>query len=272
MDNLWETDNLWGDDGFEILAAGEFGRGQVVVHWSHELRETAADLERLIEEAWAVRAREAQRLGKMLYPGKLCRLIGFSASAERLNLELGATDFRELVGTNLGHPEWLRSLGPTYLSNALGVHAAVGSSDGKLIMYRRSALVAECPGCFDACGGHVEPDFDCPDGIPDPFSSIAREIQEEMGIGPTEIVSVTCLGLARATATFKPDLIFSVRTNRPSSSLLRGPLSEEHAAVKAIGDDESSVRRFLQRYGKTMAPAGRATLLLRYRQAKGKLK
>jgi hypothetical protein len=148
------------------------------------------------------------------------------------------------------------------MSNALGVHAAVVSSDGKLIVYKRSALVAECPGCYDVCGGHVEPEFDCFEGIPDPFHSIRREIGEEMGIQSEELVSVVCLGLAQNTSTFKPDLIFAVQARQASSTLLGKPLSDEHANVQALDNNETSIQRFLRRHATTIAPAGRAALVL----------
>ncbi len=247
---------------FEILLSGIFDRRHLAVHWSNEQRTTSPEIERSIEEAWNTRQVDAQQRGRILYPGRLCRLIDCRIQDDNLHLTLGATDFRELVGTNLSHPEWFRNLGPTYLSNALGVHAVVSSSDSKLLIYKRSSLVAEYPNFYDVCGGHVEPDFDFVKGKPDPFAAIVREIQEELSVAPDEIEKIVCLGLVRNTKTFKPDLIFSIRTNRTSSAFLETPLDDEHVEIRAIEDDVESINRFLEEYSGRIAPAGEACLIL----------
>lgn len=247
---------------FDILASGAFDRQHLRVHLSEEQRKTSPEIERIIEDIWHRRLTEAQRRGKMLYPGRLCRLVDFGVRRDVLHLTLGPTGFRDLIGTNLAGPQWLRALGAAYLSNALGVHATVISADGRIAIFRRSSRVADYPNFYDVCGGHVEPDFDCVGGVPDPFRAIVREIHEEMSIAPGEITSIRCLGIARNTTTLKPDLIFSVCTSLPSSTLLRAPLDDEHAQIELIDDDIEPINAFIAQRRTSLAPAGAACLSL----------
>lgn len=216
----------------------------------------------MIEEAWNTRLVEAEQQGKMLFAGRLCRLVEYTVHENALHLTLGPTDYRELLGTNLSHPELLHTLGPAYLSNALAVHAVVSGTDEKIIIFKRSPLVAEYPNYYDVCGGHVEPDFDWVENKPDPFGAITREIREEMGISSEEIQNIVCLGLVRNTKTLKLDLIFSVLTSQPSSSFLNTPLGEEHVDIELIDDNEASITQFLHERHGSIAPAGEACLTL----------
>ena len=76
----------------------------------------------------------------------------------RLTLELGLTDYRAMVGTNLS-PRFGELLGrdPRLLSNALGNGAVVETSDGCVMLLLRSPQMLEAPNTYVFPGGHPEP-------------------------------------------------------------------------------------------------------------------
>ena len=79
-------------------------------------------------------------------------------------LLLGLTDYKSLLGTNLGPDAVsLVALGASqgderrYLADPLGVGAVTCTSDGYVVFLRRSQHVGEAAGMWDVPGGHPEP-------------------------------------------------------------------------------------------------------------------
>ena len=66
--------------------------------------------------------------------------------------------------------------------------AAFLSNNGKYLLMKRSESRAYIPGYWSGVGGHMEPQE-----INDPQSACYREIEEETGIGKTEIPSLDLL-------------------------------------------------------------------------------
>ncbi|XP_012318531.1 uridine diphosphate glucose pyrophosphatase NUDT22 isoform X5 [Aotus nancymaae] len=83
----------------------------------------------------------------------------------QLLLHLGLTSYRDFLGTNWSSSAaWLRQQGAAdcgdtqaYLSDPLGVGAALATADDFLVFLRRSWQVAEATGLVDVPGGHPEP-------------------------------------------------------------------------------------------------------------------
>jgi 8-oxo-dGTP pyrophosphatase MutT (NUDIX family) len=246
-----------GEPAFQLLTVGPWRREQVVCQLTDEIMARNAETERLIAEAWGERARRAAERGQLFFAGPMCGLRGWSASGERLELRFGRTDYREFVGTNVCHPEIATRFGEEYLANGAGVCSTIESSDGKLLLHRRSERVFEHPGMLHFCGGSLEP-AETPAGpIADPFAVMTREIDEEMGIPAAAIANMSCLGLARDGLTLKPDV------------LLRTPLSiaaaevpahsgEEHAELVIVPADGAALSAWLAEYWDEIAPAGQA--------------
>lgn len=217
-------------------------------------------MEHLIESAW--RNCLARESGKGLFPGPLCRLLDYSAAEDTLKLELGPTDYRELIGTNVCHPEIAERFGHDYLSNALAVHAVVATVDRRLLVFKRSSDVGEYPEAYDVCGGHIDPEIDAVRSVPSPYKALRRELREEIGLADDETERIVCCGLVRNTATLKPDLIFDVWTKLTWSEFEHRDLNEEHRSVHCIPDSTTGIVRFLADHIENMAPAGVAALEL----------
>ncbi|MBI4322202.1 MAG: NUDIX domain-containing protein [Chloroflexi bacterium] len=250
------------DDFFEPLALGTFDRGSLRVQWTNEQRDTTTALERLIARAWRIKSRQVRAEGGSLFAGPLCRLVSHAVEDAMLHLTLGPTNYRDLVGTNLCHPELWPSLGPRFFSNALAVHATIATVDGYLLVFQRSRLVGEHAGHYDVCGGHIDPALDLREGIPDPFATVLRELQEETGIPPGRVTRVTCRGLVRSRETYKPDLIFTLETSLPSRDVIAAPLDAEHTRQILLPNRREEIAQFLDEHQDDLAPAGRACLEL----------
>uniref|UniRef100_A0A8C5CT47 Uncharacterized protein n=1 Tax=Gadus morhua TaxID=8049 RepID=A0A8C5CT47_GADMO len=137
--------------------------------------ETDAALESHIEEVWAKRVTREP----WLFNGSKFRLHSFtfdsskapmsrrgrSEAGPRLTLRLGLTSYKDFLGTNWSERAGaLRRRGETELNDPcgllaqpLGVGGVLCTSDGKVVLIRRSQRVAEAGGLLDIPGGHPEP-------------------------------------------------------------------------------------------------------------------
>ena len=249
----------------EFLVSGEWSRGSIeTVYQVNRRRKWDARVERLIEEEWN-QAQASVGDGRMLFAGPLCRLIRYEASGGGLKLFLGPTDYREYLGTSRHWRTIQEYVGAAelqeYLSNPLAVCAAVGTSDGKLVIGRRSGSVMEHAGYWHVPGGHVEPAH-LVDGRVDVFRAMLDELFEELGVAENQ-VALRCLGLFRPVDTLKPELAFSAEVGYTAAELLALPRNDEHEELRLLNDDPGEVRAFLENPETRFVPSGRAALRLR---------
>jgi hypothetical protein len=78
-----------------------------------------------------------------------------AATPPPMTLHLGLTDYKSNVVTNVATAS--AALDRRDVADALGVEALVITSDDRVVLFRRSARVAECPGFYCCPGGHAEP-------------------------------------------------------------------------------------------------------------------
>ncbi|XP_020574404.1 nudix hydrolase 9 isoform X3 [Phalaenopsis equestris] len=173
-----------------------------------------ADLEESINEIWTCQVEKKPSL----YNGKKFRYGGYTlhhaegGNKSSLCLQLGLTDYRTFVGTNLS-PLWEDFLVSSedgsvtcqYLANPLGNGAIVETINKRVLVLQRSHNVGEFPGYFVFPGGHSEPaevgvsshqtnkistDHEVLNGkiSQEMFEGIIREVVEEIGV-PAESLS-----------------------------------------------------------------------------------
>jgi hypothetical protein len=250
---------------FFIDVIGQFQRGDVRVAWREESREIPPALERHIEETWLAEAARAAKDDVLLYDGQLCRLIEFEASAGRLSLTLGRTSYKEFLATNLMGAHLLYTHGADVLANPLGVSTAVTTSDGFLLLGRRSQKVVYNPGRIHPIGGIVEAG-QSPSGLPDPFESILQELRTEANVTPDLIGEVMCLGLVRDKRIIQPELVFdaTLKVDAPALRKLASQAAEaqEHDNLILLMNYPSSVVTFMENHSEVLTPVATATLLL----------
>ncbi|KAI4304661.1 hypothetical protein MLD38_040138 [Melastoma candidum] len=228
---------------FELLLAypGGLSPSQVSVDFQEaydRIPHPEVVLESSIDEIWGQRVQR----NPSLYNGKKFRYAGYAAhtggsdsnQVSRVTLHLGLTDYRTFVGTNL-NPLWESFLVPSeddvtrckHTSSPLGNGAIVETSDGKIIVLRRSNNVGEFPGHYVFPGGHPEPeevgisshppieslvDFETNRKLADEmFDSIFREVVEEIGVPSTSLGDATFIGVSRRKLNVRPTAFFFMK-------------------------------------------------------------
>ena len=189
-----------------------------------------------IEASWA----EAREKQPRLFDKSKFRLASIRWTNGAINIDLGLTSYKDYVGTNRLPVERRTALeadgerlygDPTaFLSNALGVEAVLETSDGQIVLLRRSTAVTGGHGLYNGPSGHPEPSHAGLEEAPVPtatnaeaveaasraaarelFNSVLQEIVEETNVPITALCPPLILG-CMADASGKPDLLFFVRT------------------------------------------------------------
>lgn len=236
---------------FRIRALGEFPPGRVHIHWSDIPRPTCAALEAAIERHWTSRLAKARDTGVLLFNGPLCRLIRLETRQDHLHLHVGPTDYREFAGTNLAIPHRRLEFGHQCYSNPVGTTAVVLTADGHLVYGRRNRRVAYHAGYLHTIGGGLQPDDRAPDGLIDPFASVAREIGEELPLHPTDINTMLCVGVIEDREIFQPEMLFEVAIPHTRDDLLAAFAArtsnhpEEHDRLETCPADPDAAIAFM---------------------------
>jgi len=244
---------------YEVLVQGYFAESEVTIDWTSDAMKSNPETERLIEEAWSAREAEARKNNQLLFPGTLYRLADWSEAGGTLNIVFGFTDYKDLVGTNLCHPEIAEEYGTEYLSNGTAACSVVITTDHKLVVQQRSDRMYEHPGKYHVCGGNLEPDEGGPKYL-SPFSIMKRELWEELGIEPKYIADMHCLGLVKDGHTLKPEMIFETLLRVPADDIARGK-GPEHKQLLLINESASELLEFLTRNIDQFVPVGLACLV-----------
>lgn len=162
-------------------------------------------------------------------------------AAPAVLLRVGSTSYKEHVGTCTSsrdaaarralREDGLATFGSAsaHFSDALGVEAALETSDGGLVLLRRAAGVVGSVGKFNGPSGHPEPELvktvsrraaptdetkrQTRDDLvrEELFASVLREIAEETGVPSASLSPPRLMGAMRDEFG-KPDLLFRVAT------------------------------------------------------------
>ncbi|XP_060742832.1 uridine diphosphate glucose pyrophosphatase NUDT22 [Tachysurus vachellii] len=154
-----------------------------------------------------------------------------------LRLQLGLTCYKDFLGTNwsqeavnLQQRGRLESGDPqVLLAQPLGVGAVLLTSDGQIVMLRRSQRVAEAAGLLDIPGGHPEPKAVC-QGVKEEdisvdlmqgceravvaeiFSSVCAEVRDEVNVPLGSLSAPVLMGIAlNHTSAGRPSAEFYIR-------------------------------------------------------------
>ena len=250
---------------FFLDVVRQFAREELAVRWTDRPRSTNDEIERLIEDAWHRAELNAEANDRTLFDGPICRLVDYSVRGHRLHLTLGATTYREFVGTNCAHADLWCRFGPEVLANPLGVSAAVVTTDGYVLLTRRSERVYAYPGRIHPVAGTVRlaPDST---GPPDPVAAVIDEIHEELGLPADALGPITCVGLVRGKRLVQPDVIFEVPVATDVESLRAAAAgasgADENDRLEPILNESGAVVAYLEAYCEQMTPVASATLLL----------
>jgi len=197
-----------------------------------------------IDEAWAA----AKQRNPRLFDKSKFRLSRIDRRSDGcVHIHLGLTSYKEYMGTNRLPEEQRRALEEdgerlhgdrtAFLSNALGVETVLVTSDGQVVLLRRSAAVTGGHGLYNGPSGHPEPlaakleafadeSGSNENGVDDGwarracanraaafelFDSVRQEIHEETNVPLASLSPPRMIG-CMADSMGKPDLLFLTST------------------------------------------------------------
>ncbi|CAK8575969.1 unnamed protein product [Lathyrus sativus] len=234
---------------FKLLVSFPSGlsRSQVSVEFGDtydRIPHSDLTLENTISEIWEQRTVQNKSLfngNKFRYARHVLRTGGESDNEPHVCLNLGLTDYRTFVGTNLS-PLWEKFLVSSeddfvlcqHTSSPLGNGAVVETIDNKILVLQRSNNVGEFPGYFVFPGGHPEPQEigitshqnvkELPELINinvsrEMFDSIVREVVEEIGVPASSLNIPAFIGISRRDLNVRPTAFFFIKCNLDSKEV-----------------------------------------------------
>jgi len=235
---------------FLIDVYGQFAPGRLRVVWRDEPRPPHPALDALVARTWEDQVQAHCRAGGMLFNGQLARYLRHHLADGLLTIDVGPTDYANFLATNLLNGARGQGWGWHLFSNPIGTSALPISSDGFLLLGRRSQRVAFHAGYAHTFGGGLEAGERRADDTIDAFASIQRELHEELALAPADIQEILCLGFIRDPAIQQPELIFDASL-RLTSDQAAGRLNgddphQEHAAVLACRDTPDAILPFIR--------------------------
>ncbi len=212
-------------DAYHILAQGKFTSNRLRLHIQGKRKSYPPELRESIEQAWSLAQEEAEKNGQMIYNEKLFSLMQYQIREGTLNLLLGETDYKELLGTNFSIPERKVPCDEKLLSDGVAICSTIITEDAFLMVGRRSRQVLRGVGKLHVCAGHPVTDRVLTlDGMLKGenffFSEMKREIMEEFHIPADKIAGMICLGLIRNQLTRKPEVVFQTFVKVPRKKIL----------------------------------------------------
>ena len=256
---------------FFLDVVGPFDRDHVTHHWSDAARATNDELERLIDQAWQVALWQARRKGLKLFNGPLARLVEYRPNGHGLDLTFAPVTYKEFHGTNQSHANVRYLHGPDVLADPLGVSAALITSDGFIMLGRRSERLIQYADRIHPIGGMVEPPLAQAAGIGigigiNTFAAMLKELREETSIGDREVAGISLLGLVRDKHTVQPELIFDISLSADACRVKCGAAeaedASEHTEMIPLRNHPAAVVTFMEQNFSQLTPVALATLLL----------
>jgi hypothetical protein len=236
---------------YRMLAEGRWGPAAIRVErrGRHQL---PAELLPAVECAWQA---ACARPGVHLFDGALLRLDAWQVADGMLHLALGETGYKDFLGSNAAHPEWLDRHGAHALATPLGTSAALLTGDRRLVFGMRSQAVALYPGHAHPFGGTMDP---VP--RPDVFREVLRELEEEVALTPADIAGTEAVALIEDCALHQIELVFLVRCRLDQAGLAARLDRAEHTALWSVAADAAGLDRTLDDR-QAMTAVTRATLV-----------
>ncbi|CAK4699843.1 unnamed protein product [Aphanomyces euteiches] len=222
-----------------------------------------AELERNIEDVWAGKLEKNPHL----FNGTKFRLASMQVAPHALHMQWGLTDYKTYIGlcSRCEVVEKLKADGASerqdhtvYLSNKIGVAAALVTSDNKALGVGWENMPSESDDALNAR---------CVDEL---FDSIVNEIHEEVNVPKTALASPLLLGVTLQGEAETPSFAFLTRTTLPADEISalykQGPLDQYETTQLVFQPLENVTSRSIEL---TPSAAGCIQLLQEYCEHNG---
>lgn len=260
-------------DLYELYVDDDLPRDRVVARWSDQARRSHPALDADIERRWEQLSREARQHDRIWFNGTLARLVSWEYRSPVLYLTLGPTTFKELMGTNATDAHRIaQQYGRQCLANALGITVCTRTSDGYLLLGRRSNRVAIHPGHVQGIGGTIPLVDNAAGCVPDVFEASMMELREELRVSDDEVRNLRVTQLLHLKGLLYPELLLGVDCELTADELLSRHMpdaaDEEHTELLVVAEDPDAIREFVSCQRPMVVLAG-AMLLLHGRRLWG---
>lgn len=190
-----------GEPEARLLVLGDGPLQELVVEESEPPFDLGSERQQLADLA-CQRLRER---GQVVRPDPVYRLLSWSTEG-KFTLRTQRGDYSQVVGTK-SHPEW------GLKAQVLAVCCALECPQG-IVIEQRSARVAALPGKWHiAPSGSLQPPQR-------PWQTLLTEAREELGLEPSELEQVRCLGMLYGERSGVYQLACSARTAVSFESIL----------------------------------------------------
>lgn len=221
------------------------------------------EIKKKIEKEW----NKKKIKNRKIFSNPIYRLSGYSVKNDNLILELGLTNYKELVGTNYisfsdkNFFNFIKKVGLKegdpykYFSMALSVGAVIETKDGYILITRRGERVESYKNVFHTIAGQTDPrEFQ---KKPINFRiSMAEEIRSEAGLKENEY-KIYFTALVMDNQNFKPELIFVAKSRINLADILLRKKTEEFEFKNIFGIKKENLKKFLRSYPqKEFCPPG----------------
>jgi hypothetical protein len=248
---------------FEIVARGFFSAEQIVIDYDPTLTMPSNPAQdEWMETFWQEKLLLAQQRNVPLFDAPLFRFISAEVQSDQtLKLVLGNTNYKEYVTTR--EPAFARQRARQELGNALSICSVVESSDGHILLDKREGVDVYV-GRYHVIGGFFERELDLNAADqPDPFAATRREIHEETGVLPADILQQTCLGVVYDLLTPHAEVCFLTRLNIPLATILtRTPLDREIKQLHSLHATAENLSNFILHHHGNISTTGEPNLLM----------
>lgn len=210
------------------------------------------------------------------------RFCGAMLEGNKLELDIGVTDFKDYIGTNAhalldaGFRQLLIDAGIEdkneagfYFANPFSTCANIVTSDGKVPLGIRGPTVAAYPNVPHVIGGYVKVNAKNKDSFSakdiDFSSYMKQELGEELGLGETGIAGMDFLGIVLSKPMMVSEMVYNTRLSIDARQLEESWRTKsqdrfEHRNITFYAPED--LAKVLKQYEGKMVPSGEAALTL----------
>jgi 8-oxo-dGTP pyrophosphatase MutT (NUDIX family) len=205
---------------FSILISGIFEENQLHCNLMEGKKIYSSQIQKKVEKYWL------EKESSSLFNGTVYSLIKAERRENDIFYSLQQTEYKYFFGTNL-IDKFLSER-----ADILAVCSVIETSDGYSVLGLRANSLAEGKNLWHVIGGSIDSIFSFHETA---FTSMKKELTEEIGIENDDIETMICLGLGKNRKINKPEFLFYTKLKLSKNELLpkmnTAPDKNEHSKL-----------------------------------------